>query len=190
MFKKLIERYTPKCEQEVVDKALILSFIERNPDCLYRENLVAHITSSAFVVNPEMTKMLFAHHNLYDSWGWVGGHNDGDEDLLHVAIKETMEETGLINVTPFSEEVFTIDVIYVENHIKHGKYVPDHLHLNVAFLLLADERQTLSISVLENSAVKWFEIESILDFVSEPRMIPVYQKALDSIKNIRKGAKF
>ena len=32
------------------------------------------------------------YHNIYDSWAWVGGHADGDEDLVHVVKKEIEEQ--------------------------------------------------------------------------------------------------
>ncbi|MDO9629560.1 MAG: NUDIX hydrolase [Acholeplasmataceae bacterium] len=185
MYTELFKRYLPKNEQEKVDQELILDFINRNPDALYRTNLCAHITSSAFVVNPKMTKILFAYHNIYDSWSWLGGHNDGNSNLLEVAMKEAIEETGIKKVTPYSKDIFTIDVIYVKNHIKKKKYVPDHLHLNATFLLIADESEELSINPAENSGVKWFDIDDVLTHISEDRMKPIYQKAFDIIKKIK-----
>ena len=35
------------------------------------------------------------YHNIYDSWSWLGGHADGETDLLAVALREVKEETGL-----------------------------------------------------------------------------------------------
>ena len=186
MLEKTIENYDPKNEQETVDKALILAFIKRNPDALWRSNLLGHLTASAFVVNPSMTKILFAYHKIYDSWGWVGGHCDGDADLLAVAIKETKEETGLSAVRPYSDTIFTLDVIYVENHLKNGAYVPDHLHLNVAYLLIADETLPLQVNEQEHLAVKWFLLDEVMGHVTEPRMVAVYEKAFKAIKALRK----
>lgn len=180
-----IENYQPYNEQELRDKALILQFINRNPDHLFRENLTAHLTSSAIVVNPERTKVLFAYHNIYDSWSWVGGHNDGETDMLKVAIKETKEETGIKEVRVLSEEIYMLDVIYVFNHIKNGVYVPDHLHLNVTYLLEADEEQTLVVKRDENQAVAWIGLEEVFEKISEPRMVPIYQKAFDKLKYIK-----
>lgn len=179
-----IKNYQPFNEQEEYDKNLILDFINKNPNNLYRENLAAHITSSAIVVNETMTKVLFAYHNIYDSWSWVGGHNDGDSNLLKVAIKETKEETGIKEVKPFSKDIFMLDVIYVENHIKNEKYVPDHLHLNLTFLLIADENQKLVIKPDENQAVQWIELDKVFDMISEPRMVPVYKKAFTKLKKL------
>lgn len=185
MIKEQIERYIPINEQEATDKKAMLAFIEHNDDVLERENLVAHITSSAIVVNEAMDKVLFAYHNIYDSWAWVGGHNDGDADLLHVAIKEAKEETGIENVRPYSKDIFMLDIIHVTNHLKHGAYVPDHLHLNVTYLLVASEHDALQVKHDENSGVKWFLIEDVLDYVKEARMKPIYQKAFDKIKHLR-----
>ncbi len=179
------KNYVPLNEQELTDQKLILDFIDTNSNALERTNLAAHVTSSAFVVNESMTKILFAYHKIYDSWAWVGGHADGNPDLLEVAIKEAMEETGISKVTPYDDHIFTIDVIQVMNHMKHGKYVPDHLHLNAAFLLIADEHDSLSINHDENSGVAWFDIHDVFNHVSEKRMISVYKKAFDKIGNIK-----
>ncbi|MDI6453392.1 NUDIX hydrolase [Peloplasma aerotolerans] len=189
MYKKLFAEYQPKNEQESKDLQLILNFIKRNDDALYRTNLAGHITSSAFVLNQKMTKILFAYHHIYDSWAWVGGHNDGNPNLLEVAIKEAKEETGVKHVVPYSDQIFTVDVIYVKNHIKNGLYVPDHLHLNATFLLIADENDPLLINHAENSGVKWFLISEVIDYVSEARMKPVYLKAFHEIEKIRKQQK-
>jgi len=185
MYKKTFKDFVAKCEQEEVDKAAIITFIEKNDDALLRTNLIAHITSSAIIVNEAMDKVLFAHHNIYNSWAWVGGHNDGNPNLLEVAIKEAKEETGIKNVKPYNEELLGIDVILVENHIKRGKYVGDHLHLNATYLLVASETEKLTIKADENSGVKWFKISEVLNYVNEERIKTVYQKIFERIIQIK-----
>ena len=181
-----LKAYHPYNDQETFDQKAILAFIARNPDYLERSNLIAHFTVSTIIVNEAMDKVLFAHHNIYKSWGWLGGHNDGDENLIRVALKETKEESGLKNLRLYSEEIFMLDTIYVPNHIKHGKHVSDHLHLNATFLVIADERETPIVNVEENSGVAWFPIATVLASVHEPRMIPIYQKAFQKISLIKK----
>ena len=44
-----IRRYVPYNEQEEADKALILNWIEKNDDAFLRDNVVAHMTASAWV---------------------------------------------------------------------------------------------------------------------------------------------
>jgi isopentenyldiphosphate isomerase len=185
MVKQLLENYIPYNEQEAFDKIAMLSFIEKNSDFLERTNLVAHFTSSSIVVNQTMDKVLFAHHNIYKSWGWLGGHNDGDPDLLHVAVKETEEETGVKQLTPYDGKIFMLDTIYVPNHMKNGKHISDHLHLNVTYLLIANEKEKLTINEQENSGVQWFDIETVLSIVTEPRMIPIYKKAFEKVKKLK-----
>ena len=95
-----IKAYRPCCEQERRDKQLILDFVEKNDDAFLRTNLIAHMTASAWVVNPPRTKVLMVYHKSYDSWSWTGGHADGERDLLPVALREVREETGLTIENP------------------------------------------------------------------------------------------
>lgn len=179
--------YVPTCEQEEKDKAAITQFIERNVDCLDRENLVAHITSSAIITNKKMDKVLFAHHNIFNSWAWVGGHNDGNPDLLVVALKEAKEETGIHTIEPYDSTIMMIDVIYVPFHTKKGVYVNDHLHMNATFLFIGDETESLFVKEDENSDVRWFKIDEVMDYITEERIKPVYKKAFDYIKKVKKS---
>jgi ADP-ribose pyrophosphatase YjhB (NUDIX family) len=139
------------------------------------------------VVNKTMDKILFAFHNIYKSWSWVGGHCDGNPDMLEKAIEEAQEETGVLNITPFNNDILMIDTILVTNHIKRGHYVPDHLHLNATFLLVACEDDQVTSKPDENSGVRWFPIVTVLESVNEERMKVVYQKAFDKIETFRKS---
>ncbi len=180
-----LQSYNPKNEQEIHDLHAMLTFIERNPDCLERSNLIGHFTSSALVVNKSLTKVLFAHHNIYNSWTWVGGHNDGDDDPLFVAIKEAKEETGIKDVKPLSNDLAGIDVVYVMPHIKNGKHISDHIHLNTTYILQADDNQEINHKEDENSGVRWFDFDEVYDYVSEPRMIPIYKKLIEVAKSYK-----
>ena len=102
-----IKNYIPFNEQEERDKILILQWLEKNENAFSRENTVAHMTASAWVVNKDRTKVLMVYHNIYNSWSWLGGHADGETDLLKVAVREVKEEAGIKNVHPVSEEIFS-----------------------------------------------------------------------------------
>mgnify|MGYP000388299232 CR=1 FL=1 len=172
-----IERYQPFNEQEEADKFLILQWIRENDNAFLRENTVAHMTASAWVVNKDRSKVLMVYHNIYDSWSWLGGHADGETDLLAVALREVKEEAGISHVRPVSEEIFSLESLTVDGHVKKGKYVSSHLHLNVTYLLEADEAEVLRIKPDENSGVRWFSLEEALAACSEPWMIErVYKK--------------
>lgn len=183
--KEKIENYVPVNEQEECDKSLMLEFISTFDDVLTRQNRVGHFTSSSWILNKERTKVLMIYHNIYDSWAWVGGHSDGDEDLLHVALKETEEETGLKNIKVLDPEMVSLEVVTVDGHVKRGKYVSSHLHLNCTFLLEADEKELLQIKPDENSGVKWFELEEALNVTRENKMVDIYKKLNNRVRNLK-----
>lgn len=179
-----IKRYEPINEQEASEKETILAYINTFPDnILTRENTFGHLTSSGFVMNKELTKVLMVHHNIYNTWAWTGGHADGEADLLYVAIKEAKEETGIKEVTPLMEEIASVDILPVWGHVKKGKYVATHMHLNVAYILIADEKQTLEINEDENSGVRWIAVEDIEKYSNEPEIIKVYHKLISRARN-------
>lgn len=175
-----IKKYRPCNEQEQRDKAVILAFLENNEDAFLRSNLLAHMTASSWIVNPERTKTLMVYHNIYDSWSWTGGHADGETDLLSVALREAREETGIAHVRPVSPEIFSLEVLTVDGHEKRGEYVPSHLHLNVTYLLEAEESDTLHICKEENSGVAWFTLEEALKASTEPWFVERIYKKLNS----------
>ena len=181
--KENIEKYTPYNEQEDVDRKIMLKYINDFEDVLTRQNEYGHFTSSAFVLNKERTKILMIYHKIYNSWAWTGGHSDGDSNLLYVAIKEAKEETGIKNVVPITENIYSLELINVEGHEKRGKYVGSHIHLNVTYLLEADEKEETHIKEDENSGVKWVSIDKVLEVTSEPWVRDrVYAKIIDKMK--------
>jgi 8-oxo-dGTP pyrophosphatase MutT (NUDIX family) len=138
---------------------------------------MAHFTASSWLVNRQRDKVLMIYHNLYDSWAWTGGHADGDNNLLRVAIREAGEETGLTQITAVREDIFSIETLTVNGHRKRGVYVPSHLHLNVTYLLEADETESLRMKPDENKGVKWFSLEDAVNASSEPWMAAhIYKK--------------
>ena len=174
---KRISAYRPCNEQEEADKKNILSFLSENENAFLRENELAHMTASAWVVNHNRSKVLMVYHKIYDSWSWTGGHADGEVDLLSVALREVTEETGVRNVTPVSEEIFSLEILTVDGHEKRGRYVPGHLHMNLTYLLEADDSEPLTVCEEENKAVAWFSLEDALRASSEPWFVSrIYQK--------------
>ena len=163
-----IREYKPFNEQEERDREVLLRLLSGVGDVYSRENLTAHMTASAWVVNENRDKVLMAYHNIYHSWSWLGGHADGERDLLAVALREVGEESGVIHVRPLSEEIFSLEILTVDGHEKRGKYVPSHLHLNLTYLLEAREGDALSMKADENSGVAWFGLEEAVKASTEP----------------------
>lgn len=185
---KDLEAYIPANDQEASEKKAILEYIDTFGDnILTRENIFAHMTSSGFVMNQELTKVLMVHHNIYNTWAWTGGHADGDEDLLYVAIKEAKEETGIKEVVPLMEEVASVDILPVWGHVKRGEYVATHMHLNASYILIGDEKERLMINKEENSGVKWIPADELEKYSNEPEIIKVYYKLIEKARNYQKS---
>ena len=182
--KQQIQNYKPYNEQEENDKEMMLKYMEIFQDVLTRENKMCHFTASNWIVNKEKTKVLMIYHNIYKSWAWTGGHADGDSDLLHVALKEANEETGLENLKVLSDGIFGLEILTVDSHIKRGKFVPSHLHLDCNFLLEADENDKLRIKEDENSGVKWIDINEVEKITNEEKMKPIYRKLNEKLRGM------
>lgn len=163
-----LKRYRPCNRQESADRDEMLRRLEQEEDLFSRGHLSGHFTASAWVVSPDRRQVLMAHHDLYDSWAWLGGHADGQQDLLAVALREVQEESGLTEVRPVSPEIFSLEILPVSGHWKKGCYIPSHLHLNVTYLLEADPTAPLRHRPGENSAVAWFTPEDAVAVSSEP----------------------
>ena len=185
-----IAAYRPRSEQEEADQRQMLDYIRQFPDTiLTRDNPIAHFSSSGFVVNADASRVLMAHHNLYRVWDWTGGHVDGEEDFLAVALREAREETGVTHIRPLSDAIASLEILPVWGHVKRGRYVPSHLHLNVSYLLLADENDPLSVRKGENTRVGWLPAAELLSYTNEWEMDGVYTKLLERARNLLYGGR-
>lgn len=177
-----IEEYIPYNEQEAADKEVILAMLKTEPDIFRRENRTAHMSASAWVVSPDREKVLMVYHNIYNSWSWLGGHADGETDLLKTAVREVREESGLNHVRPLRDSIYSLEVLTVDGHEKNGKYVNSHLHLNITYLLEADPAESVREKPDENSGVAWFAREEAVQMSAEPWFRErIYRKLNDKL---------
>lgn len=181
---EMLKQYVPYNEQEQEDISLIIKAEEIFGDILTRENKFCHLTSSAFIVNKEHTKVLCIYHNIYQSWSWVGGHADGDDNMLYVAQKETKEETSLEKFNVVSDMPISVEILPVKSHVRKGKYISAHQHLNVTYLFEAYESDAIHILEDENSDIGWLTFDELITKSSEYYMIPVYEKIVEKIKQL------
>ena len=168
--KEQIQNYKPYNEQEAKDQKAILTYLDTFEDVLTRKNEFGHFTASSWAVNPERTKVLMIYHNIYQSWAWTGGHADGESDLLQTAIRELKEETGVENVKVVNPDIFSLEILTVDGHMKKGNYVSSHVHLNLTYLLEVDENEILKMKEDENSGVKWVRLEEVKKVSNEKWM--------------------
>lgn len=175
----IVSAYGPVCEQEARDREAMLAYLASHPGALTREDRVAHMSASAWVTNARHDRVLMCYHRIYDSWSWLGGHADGESDLQLVAMREACEESGLPGVRAVGESPASIEILTVGGHEKRGRYVPSHLHLNVTYLLEADDEAPLRRKADENAAVAWFAPDAALAASTEPWLVErIYPKLI------------
>lgn len=174
-----IVRFRAKDGREAQEQKMILGLIAAHGDAiLTRDDEAAHMTASSIIVSPDRKRTLMAFHRIYNSWAWTGGHADGESDFEAIARREAAEETGISGLRRLGEGIASIEILPVWAHVKRGKDVGSHLHLNVSYLFEADDSLPVRIAQDENSAVGWIEIADLREKVSEPPMLPIYERLL------------
>lgn len=153
---QLLKNHQPSTTEEIQFKQQMIEFVEQNSDCFERSLLIGHVTGSAWIVDKSRQFTLLTHHRKLDKWFQTGGHCDGDSDVLNVAMKEALEETGLTDIRAINPSIFDIDI----HEIPERKGIPTHLHYDVRFLLEADMNQPLIISS-ESSDLAWVELSKV-----------------------------
>lgn len=153
-------------------KTRFLAFVNENNDCFERSLLIGHITASAWILNPDKTKVLLLHHAKLSKWLQPGGHADGNTNLIEVALKETEEETGLIPIQ-IEEQIFDIDI----HVIPARKDIPEHLHYDVRYLLTADETQNI-IQNHESNCIKWIDLKAVEQYNNEKSILRMRDKTI------------
>ncbi len=176
-----IENYIPFNEQEKKDKEQFLRFIDTFDDVLTRDNIFGHFSASAFLVNKKRNKMVVVYHIINDGWIYPGGHADGDDNLLSVAVREVEEETGL-KAKILDENIYAIQSAPVKGHIKSGKYVSSHIHFDVLYLMEADDRIPLKYKENESKGVKWISFEEADDKTMCDFIRPIHKKIIEKLK--------
>lgn len=128
-----LRAYRALSSEEEATKAQIINFVEHNPSCFARSNAEGHITGSCFLLNPSGDEVLLTHHKKIGKWLQLGGHADGDPDILRVALREAQEESGINEIEPLGSGIFDIDIHLIAEHLD----VAAHLHYDIRFVLRA-----------------------------------------------------
>jgi 8-oxo-dGTP pyrophosphatase MutT (NUDIX family) len=157
----LLDDYHTRFMEESAYVQRGLSFVSNHPDCFDRNLIPAHVTGSAWVVNPARTHVLILHHRKHDQWFQPGGHADGDADILRVALRETEEESGVDakHIKLLDNKIFDLDI----HNIPAIEGVPRHEHIDVRFLVEIND--TLPVPGNDEShEILWVPLHTVSRF--------------------------
>jgi 8-oxo-dGTP pyrophosphatase MutT (NUDIX family) len=152
----LLEAYQPFDADDDQARGRILSFVLANADCFERSLLAGHVTGSAWIVDASRSRCLLTHHRKLERWLQLGGHADGQTDILEVAMREAREESGLLSLRPVTASIFDCDV----HAIPARKAEPEHWHYDVRVLLEADDAELLVVSE-ESKELAWVALGEV-----------------------------
>ncbi|HMD62050.1 MAG TPA: NUDIX hydrolase, partial [Opitutaceae bacterium] len=133
-----------------------ISFVESHADCLLRSCVPGHLTGSAWVVSPERRRTLLTLHRKLGKWLQLGGHADGDPDLLRVALREAREESGLSRLAAADRRLFDVD----RHWIPESAGAPGHWHYDLRFMFEAEPSAPLTATD-ESRELSWFEVAAV-----------------------------
>lgn len=167
---KRITFYTTPFAEEKKFISLFLNLL-KNERCFHRDYLPGHITGSAWIVNKDRSKVLLVHHAKLNRWLQPGGHADGEENVLNVALREAEEETGVKNFTVLQNSIFDLDI----HTIPARKDFPEHQHYDIRYLMEADENAPIIVSE-ESHDVKWIALKELETYNDEPSIVRLKEK--------------
>lgn len=158
----LLAAYQPKTPEESSLLEQVTAFVADHTDCLARNNFYGHLTASAWVIDAEGEKALLTLHRKIGMWLQLGGHTEGDADLLAAARREVMEESGLTALVPVIPGIFDLDV----HRIPAMGDEPAHYHFDVRFFLQLERPQPLLISE-ESIDLAWHTPDQIASLYTD-----------------------
>jgi 8-oxo-dGTP pyrophosphatase MutT (NUDIX family) len=159
----LEHRLLPLSPEEDLAVSQTIEFVKAHTDCLVRSCLEGHLTGSACVVSPDRRKVLLTHHRKLRKWLQLGGHADGDGNLLAVALREAKEESGLRRLKTAT--------------IPGRANEPGHWHHDLRFILEADPGEKLTVTS-ESKDLAWVDVVSVASLNPEESMARMVRKTL------------
>ena len=168
---ELIEEYNPSCEEEEDYKRQMLDLLKVSENPFDRSHEERHFTASAFLLNRDLTHVLLMHHTKLDMWMQLGGHCDGESDVLKTAITEAREESGIEEITALSPEIFDIDIHLIPARGEREA----HYHYDIRFLLHACGDDTVQKNH-ESKELRWISRDGKDIPTKEPSVLRMFDK--------------
>lgn len=169
----LVAAYDPEHDPaQRAARSAILTLLADGPCVLYRSHTEpGHLTASSWIQSPCGEFVLLCFHRQAQRWLQLGGHVDGDGDLVRAAMREAQEESGIAAFDLVVPGVFDIDI----HPIPARGDEPAHFHFDVRFLLRARSEEIVCSA--ESLELRWVKESSITSVTQEPSILRMAEKA-------------
>ncbi len=141
-----VARFDAATTREISSRQVFLAELDRLTDPFDRDADPVHVTGSAIVLGRRGT-VLHLHKRL-GMWMQPGGHVDRGEAPSDAALRETLEETGLLVRHPAEGPA----LIHLDVHA-----AGPHLHLDLRYLLIGGDAEP-DPPPGESQQVRWFTL--------------------------------
>lgn len=117
-------------------------------------------TTSAYIVHPNLDKVLLIHHKKLNRWLQIGGHVELDEDTDTALLREIKEESGLeveLLADRPGKAAANEKVLYRPDFMNlHALSTPQgHYHLDLRFVAIAKTAEP-KLAPDEHNDIRWF----------------------------------
>ncbi len=156
----LLTSHHSRFMDEVAYVRRAIDFIHAHEKIFDRETPI-HVTGSAWVVSPDREQVLLLHHRKLNRWFQPGGHADGDNDILRVALRECAEETGLEpgQIRLIETSIFDVDI----HRTPAMGAIPLHEHIDIRFIVEIDDRLNIPGND-ESLDIAWFSLHDVMHY--------------------------
>ncbi len=153
--REFLESYVAHDAAQAEALARMIAFLFAHEDALERTCVPGHFTASALVIDAGRARALLTLHKRLGRWLQLGGHCDGDGNFAGSALREAREESGIrdlaIDPVPIDLDIHSIPAWETE---------PEHLHLDVRFLVQAPAQAEIRLSD-ESHELRWCREEEL-----------------------------
>ena len=178
LFLAALDNHHPRDACEATYLHIVRTFVAAQCEAFWqRTTPQGHVTGSAFVINAARTHTLLLHHAKLNIWVQPGGHLDqSDASPAAGAIREAIEETGILSLTLATDRLFDVDVHQIPERNKNGICEPAHYHFDARYLVVA-EQDNVEISA-ESLGFRWVALTELAAGKNESGLVRMAKKVL------------
>lgn len=175
---ELLKAYVPHDLQNKDSYERTLLFLNENPSVFGDENSMGHVTASAWILNASRDNALLTHHRKLNKWLQLGGHTEPHEFIRASALREAIEESGLLDLTLMNSSIFDVDVHEIP---VRGERMC-HLHYDIRFIFLASDTASIQISE-ESIDLKWVPLQDIVNYTQDQSVLRMVDKTMQILRD-------